>query len=148
MADAHCYLYVLADVMLLEQLVSFTKSSTNFPTVQQESLCNCVNQKRLPKVVRRSCSFVTHQIGAQALHGLHNLCLLSTALTWQDPVQDKFPEESMQGALRRNRIGGQNTARPASRSSQAGARGRGHQASHAYDPFNNHSPSQVSLFAD
>ena len=63
----------------------------------------------------------------------------------QDPVQDKFPEESMHGALRRNRIGGQNTARPASRSSQAGTRGRGIKADPAYEPYNNHSPSQVSL---
>lgn len=65
----------------------------------------------------------------------------------QDPVQDKFPEESMHGALRRNRIGSHSAARPASRSSNAGARNRGHQASPAYDQFNSNSPSQVGMKA-
>ena len=68
---------------------------------------------------------------------------MNMTLLLQDPVQDKFPEESLHGALRRTRVVGQGTARPASRSSYAGTRVRGHRASPAYDAFNSPSPSQV-----
>ena len=63
----------------------------------------------------------------------------------QDPIEDKFPDESTQAVLRRNRISStQQLARANSRGSNAGHRGRSHAGSPAYDPFLP-SPSQVSL---
>ena len=66
----------------------------------------------------------------------------------QDPIEDKFPDESTQAVLRRNRISStQQLARANSRGSNAGHRGRSHAGSPAYDPFLP-SPSQVQPATD
>lgn len=57
----------------------------------------------------------------------------SAFLCLQDPIEDKYPDESTQAVLRRSRINAtQQLARANSRGSGAGHRGR---SSPAYDPF-------------
>lgn len=54
----------------------------------------------------------------------------------QDPIEDKYPDESRQAVLRRNRISStQSLSRANSRGSGAGQRPRSHVNSPAYDPF-------------
>ena len=78
------------------------------------------------------------------LPSLASLLTLPVLGAFQDPIEDKFPDESTQAVLRRNRISStQQLARANSRGSNAGHRGRSHAGSPAYDPFLP-SPSQVS----